>query len=523
MSRRTGWIGGMALTGVTVLWLGLIWLWPPSPVTLTVDDSFYYLQTARNVAEGYGSTFDRVQPTNGYHPLWLLALVPIGGMEGDDGPVRWALTLQLFLAVGGILWVSRAGGFLRRSRGVLAFALLSFYGTKVLLNGQEAALQWFFLCGVTAFLARDRDGSDARSPAYRGTVVGTLGALAALARLEAAVFGAAAAVLPLLWPRDETRNPGGMRRILIPLGILGGALSLHGAWSLKAFGHSLPVSAAIESQQRDVGWGTLAWALVAAAIAAAGYRKLARGSVVESDAEQARLRALTPLVVYCVFFGISHSFGGWRWVLRIWYLVPFLLLAVFGAGWALERIVGGYPGTRRRRLVGAVAVVAIGYLSVAAAGWSHRLDPASYSTDLAARRTGRWIRDTIPPGDSLAGWDIGTTAWYSRRGITNLEGLAASWEYKRLILDRNRVADYVNEQRRIDHLVQPLPARMLTGTGSLRYEGVDLAPWRVARADCVRFRSVVPWTRPWWRVHLVLNRKGGVRLGDLQPSDVCPD
>lgn len=38
------------------------------------DDSFYYLKIADNFAKGYGSTFDRVNITNGYHPLWFFVL-----------------------------------------------------------------------------------------------------------------------------------------------------------------------------------------------------------------------------------------------------------------------------------------------------------------------------------------------------------------------------------------------------------------------------------------------------------------
>ncbi len=38
------------------------------------DDSFFYIKTAYNFSKGYGSTFDRVDMTNGYHPLWFLIL-----------------------------------------------------------------------------------------------------------------------------------------------------------------------------------------------------------------------------------------------------------------------------------------------------------------------------------------------------------------------------------------------------------------------------------------------------------------
>lgn len=41
------------------------------------DDSFFYLKTAQNLSSGYGSTFDGFSPTNGYHPLYFLAVTAV--------------------------------------------------------------------------------------------------------------------------------------------------------------------------------------------------------------------------------------------------------------------------------------------------------------------------------------------------------------------------------------------------------------------------------------------------------------
>ena len=41
------------------------------------DDSFYYFDIARSIVMGHGLTFNGVDPTNGFHPLWLLVIVPI--------------------------------------------------------------------------------------------------------------------------------------------------------------------------------------------------------------------------------------------------------------------------------------------------------------------------------------------------------------------------------------------------------------------------------------------------------------
>ncbi len=43
----------------------------------TRDDAYYYFKVAQNIAEGRGSTFDGINLTNGYHPLWMLICIPI--------------------------------------------------------------------------------------------------------------------------------------------------------------------------------------------------------------------------------------------------------------------------------------------------------------------------------------------------------------------------------------------------------------------------------------------------------------
>ncbi len=47
-----------------------------SLINFAHDDSFYYLKTAFNFSTGNGSSFDTINPTNGYHPLyfWILSL-----------------------------------------------------------------------------------------------------------------------------------------------------------------------------------------------------------------------------------------------------------------------------------------------------------------------------------------------------------------------------------------------------------------------------------------------------------------
>lgn len=48
------------------------------------DDAFYYFKVAQNITEGLGSTFDGINLTNGYHPLWMIICTPIFALARFD-------------------------------------------------------------------------------------------------------------------------------------------------------------------------------------------------------------------------------------------------------------------------------------------------------------------------------------------------------------------------------------------------------------------------------------------------------
>jgi len=50
----------------------------------TRDDAYYYFKVAQNISEGRGSSFDGLNLTNGYHPLWMLVCIPIFSLARFD-------------------------------------------------------------------------------------------------------------------------------------------------------------------------------------------------------------------------------------------------------------------------------------------------------------------------------------------------------------------------------------------------------------------------------------------------------
>src|SRR5688572_118407 len=72
-------------------------------LTTLPDDAFYYFGIARQIARGAPPSLDGLNPTNGYHPLWMLLLVPLyrygGWADAVRSPIHTALTFGAVLDV----------------------------------------------------------------------------------------------------------------------------------------------------------------------------------------------------------------------------------------------------------------------------------------------------------------------------------------------------------------------------------------------------------------------------------------
>lgn len=82
----------------------------------TRDDAYYYFKVAQNISEGHGVTFDGINRTNGYHPLWMLICIPIFTLARFD----LILPLRVLVMVMAALNAWTAILVYRLVRGVLA-------------------------------------------------------------------------------------------------------------------------------------------------------------------------------------------------------------------------------------------------------------------------------------------------------------------------------------------------------------------------------------------------------------------
>ncbi len=113
------------------------------------DDAYYYFKVAQNISEGLGSTFDGINMTNGYHPLWMLVCIPIFAFARFDVilPLRiLVMVIAVLNAVTAILIYRLVKSNLSHAPAMLAASFWAFstniYQTVYLL-GLETPLAAF--------------------------------------------------------------------------------------------------------------------------------------------------------------------------------------------------------------------------------------------------------------------------------------------------------------------------------------------------------------------------------------------
>jgi hypothetical protein len=429
---------------VTVVWFVGVALIGEAPFALTFDDAYYYAAIARNLARGAGSTFDGINPTNGYHPLWMaVSVIPFRLGLDDLDAVRALLLVQvlawgLALVLLGRLVAEVVGPLRAPARGAAvavvaaAFTLvgLSPFIVKTFVNGLETGIGVAILAAVLLVAVRHPD--PATGPRRAAMVLGVLLAAAFLARTDAALLTAAAG----LWTLPgavRARRPGRLALVVGPTAVTGVVyLALNQRW----FGSPWQVSGLIKRAPLDAGAvATMALVVtVAGLLAVHGWRRSVGGH--PPRRAPARFPRAGRCAAATAWFGAACLvLVGYYQVLQtqqwLWYFAPVVLwlvvLFVLAVADVVDAAQEGDPGRARARVLGVgggVFVVPL-LIGLIVQGRSFA-DPTVRSIQVANRDAGRWIDANLPPGAVLASWDAGVVGYFAHRPVVNLDGVVNS-------------------------------------------------------------------------------------------------
>ena len=438
------------------------------------DDSFYYFQIARNLAEGKFSTFDGgITRTNGYHPLWLLLITPFYWIFDKEAALFAIKAFEIMLIAGGVALVTAAARLAGMPWVLMFAALPMLYQQYDLFGGMEAAAGLFmlslFILAACLF---------ARSPARWTWPLAAVAFALPWVRLEyiAISLATTAALCLIEWSRQE-RAPGaplGERarsvlsvKAVVPFLAAGAGILVYFAYNGFVFGGIVPVSGATKQMSSQRLWeheggysltqkllDTLQYDVfdieLRVALEICAYLLLVWWFACRSRSRKdwlllAFLTGVSGLAVgHLAKFGQTiltvHSyFGNYGWYFVPAYLMMALIIPVrcYVAIHFVHRFIG--PKSHRTAQFLSLGIVVIGAVFlVAKADFTSPIefvDRSSASTAYEWEITshmGVQIMDRLLPEESVVGsWDAGVIGYFSRYPVVNLDGLVNSYEYLR--------------------------------------------------------------------------------------------
>ena len=158
-----------------------------------MDDAFYYFKIARNITEGLGVTYDGIQKTNGFHPLFLIPILPffLFGENSITFPLHLVAIFLSLLSFGtGIFLYKISKTIVDEWYALFIVAIWSFSPIVVdkELNGMETGLNLFLIAATSYYYFTNIVNDLSNLKSKKLLILGTLLGLVILSRLDGVIF-----------------------------------------------------------------------------------------------------------------------------------------------------------------------------------------------------------------------------------------------------------------------------------------------------------------------------------------------
>ncbi|MCH8877292.1 MAG: glycosyltransferase family 39 protein [Chloroflexi bacterium] len=445
-----------------------VFLAPRNLVRYVADDAFYYFQISKNIATGGGVTFDGLNKTNGFHPIYVVLLVVLFRWfpNSRHGPIRAALVFLGLLNVATAWFVYAFVLALAGPWAALFASAVWLFNPAVIytsLQGTEASI-WVFLGALSAYLwfwMRLTGNEGAWTVIF---LLGMLTGLAFLARSEAILLFGAIGLDLFLVSQAGSIVLSVARVALYSIGALL-VVSPWLAWNSKNFGKLTQTSGDIIAYHRHhvallgttglfrfvnfvrLGMGNTVYAfnrfldfVLGDRIITALFSGIVIGVLLAGPGLALSSFSLRDIAFLVVFITLVILFyGGWLWNFQDWYF----LFACF-AGTIFVGIGGRVLlETPLSSETSALTVFAILLVLVFAAidirtGVRGRLkhQPVMYEA-------ARWLYDNTDKDVRIGSFNSGIIGYYSDRTVVNLDGVINN--EAAFAIRRGQLLEYIRE------------------------------------------------------------------------------
>jgi len=430
----------LLLTGLIIAALFILYIFQ-APISHSIyffsDDAYYYFKVAYNIVNDKGISFDTYNPSNGFHPLWMLVILPIFKFFSSDieTPIRLILSLQALLTVFSfwLLWRYSSTHFNRQYAVIASFLLLAFASPILIaLNGLESALLLFWMLLMLHLDSKYNLLTD--QTINNKLLVGLLFGILFLIRLDTAYIVIAVALFKIFQKPDDISLAKNIIRqifIYIPSIIVFSFFALaYFAWNYTHFGHLSPISGTIKSSfptpYIDVNFNAGAVPYIAAFLVIVlwvVFQLLRNRKQIKDIAQQQP-------ILFCFFTGtIIHflwSMLFMRWAVFQWHFTTYIPVIVLFALFIIRNIL-----QNRNKALMALSILT-GFLvtSYTLVIYFDKGQHLEYVQNSAL-----WFKEHSRPNEAIAIADAGIFGYFSERPTVNLDGLINSYEFQESIVN----------------------------------------------------------------------------------------
>lgn len=489
-------------------------------VAFAQDDAYYYFRIAQNIAVGKGSTWDGALSTNGYHPLWLLALVPFfvvlrGKAAGMIVPkvlaaALWIVDVVQIRAIARLVGAERTFWI-----GVLPSAAVAAYELRSPpFNGVETPiLVTFLLVSVrmllgTGLLSGDEPGGS--TSIGRVWLTGVAFALVVLSRLDAAsvvgLFGLAVLVR-MVQRRRRARDVSRTAVALAGPTVI--ALAAYLAFNQAFFSSPIPVSGRAKQLPGPTGgWPDmkayltdglgvpgpigpgLATIVVVGLVALSLWVTRRPGEVTVERRRTVELSLVVGLSCAAGLLLVVYYDRTTSWKLLSWYYYASALVLLLGPGVVVANALDWWKARRTRtenarlvpvvssRLAVGLGATALVVVLAVAAGFATRVDARGdedffvQSAAIAQR-----LNHTLPRSAVLGMGDrAGAFGYQLDRPVVSIEGIVNDADFLHALED-GRVPQFLRRAG-VDYYVRSINTAEEANTTPRRDQGGTWAPPR---------------------------------------------
>ncbi|MGQ9706172.1 MAG: hypothetical protein ACUVWP_04110 [bacterium] len=412
------------------------------------DDAYYYLQVSRNIAIGMGSTFDGINKTNGYHPFWLIILIPVHLIVGFSriGAIRSLFIIEMvfyfltiFLLIRGLR--GRLGYI-----GSLSIIAISLYPRffHIITVGLESSLLLFLLTLLWFYLRKILGGRGGLKGAF---ILGLLLGLIILARFEVGVILTFISLLTIIIFRYSKWNKKAILIVIISFAISSLIVLPFLIWNYLNFGHFMTISASLKSSFPNTSFN---YKYIIT------YPEYYIGVIiflfllfVREDNLSGELLPDLILGISCLFMLISFLLFG-RWAHFSHHYAPTLLLIFISTAIIVEAIYKRISKVVSSRFIGTIMILLFIIFACYSQFIVYRETMNTFRK--ASYEGAKWVGENTDRDDIFAMKDCGAFGYLSERRTINLDGVVNNFVYQEYLKD-GRLTEYLGLMG-VDYIVQ---------------------------------------------------------------------